>query len=211
MSTHIYAFGSVCRGEISEDSDVDMRAIVDEYDDRFNTEVFSVYSPERIQALWSEGNPFAWHLSLEARLLFSTEVTDFLSSLGNPNRYQRCGKDCIKFAKLFDEAYKSLMSGSSSSVFELSMVFLSIRNVATCYSLGMTCKPTFSRRSALELGSNSAPLSEQSYDILKRARVLCTRGYGPNLTEIEAHKVISELVPIRQWMADLVRRVHEHE
>ena len=91
MSTHIYAFGSVCRGEISQDSDVDMLAIVDEYDDRFNTEVFSVYSPERIQTLWSEGNPFAWHLSLEARLLFSTEATDFLSSLGNPNRYQRCG------------------------------------------------------------------------------------------------------------------------
>jgi hypothetical protein len=211
MSTHIYAFGSVCRGEVSHNSDVDLLAIVDGRDKRFNPEVFSVYSSERIHALWNEGNPFAWHLALEARLLFSTEPTDLLSCLGIPKRYQKCAEDCTKFANLFDEAHRSLLSQNSSTVFDLSMVFLSIRNIATCFSLGTTQQPTFSRRSALELGKESAPLSEQAHEVLERARVLCTRGYGPGLTVTETRAAVYELSAVKQWMTNLVRRVQEHE
>ncbi|MFH1976840.1 MAG: nucleotidyltransferase domain-containing protein [Pseudomonadota bacterium] len=211
MSTHIYAFGSVCRGDVSLDSDVDLLAIVDGRDERFNLDIFSVYSAERIHALWNEGNPFAWHLALEARLLFSTEPTDLLSCLGNPKPYQKCADDCTKFANLFDEAHGSLLSQTSSTVFDLSMVFLSIRNIATCFSLGITEQPTFSRRSALELGRDSTPLSEQAYQVLERARVLCTRGYGPGLMRTETQAVLGELPAVKEWMTNLVRRVEEHE
>ena len=211
MSIHIYAFGSVCRGEVSHDSDVDLLAIVDGQDDRFNPEVYSVYSPARIRTLWTEGNPFAWHLALEARLLFTTAQTDFLASLGKPNRYLKCSEDAEKFARLFDEAHESLLSKGSSSVFDLSMLFLSIRNIATCYSLGMSSEPTFSRRSALELGPDNVPLTEPSYEILKRARVLCTRGYGPKVTKNEAHAVVNELIAVKRWMIELIGRTHEHE
>jgi len=211
MSTHIYAFGSVCRGEVAHDSDVDLLAIVDGQDDRFDPEVYSIYSPSRIRTLWAEGNPFAWHLALEARLLFTTEPTDFLAGLGKPDRYLKCGEDSEKFSRLFEEAHESLLSNDSSSVFDLSMVFLSIRNIATCYSLGMSSEPTFSRRSALELGSDSVPLTEQSYEILKRARVLCTRGHGSKITKNEAHVVVNELIAVKEWMITLIRRTHENE
>jgi hypothetical protein len=208
---YIYAFGSVCRGEVSEDSDVDLLAIVDGRDERFNPEVFSIYSPGRMQSLWHEGNPFAWHLALEARLLFSTEPTDLLSCLGRPSRYQKCAEDCAKFANLFDEAHRSLKAQESSTVFNLSMAFLSIRNLATCFSLGFTDRPTFSRRSALKLGRDSVPLSEQAYEVLERARVLCTRGYGPGLMAAETHATLGEFPAVKQWMIDLLRRVQENE
>ena len=211
MSTHIYAFGSVCRGDVSNDSDVDLLAIVNGRDKRFNPEVFSVYSAERIQALWNEGNPFAWHLALEARLLFSTEPTDLLLCLGRPKPYQKCAGDCTKFANLFDEAYGSLLSQASSTVFDLSMVFLSIRNIATCFSLGVTERPTFSRRSAIELGRYSTPLSEQAYQVLERARTLCTRGYGRGLSGTDTQAVLGELPAVKEWMTNLVRRAEEHE
>ncbi|GEM_PF-579034 len=211
MSTHIYAFGSVCRGEVFHNSDVDLLAIVDGRDERFNPEIFSIYSSERMHALWNEGNPFAWHLALEARLLFSTEPIDLLSSFGSPKPYLKCAEDCMKFMHLFDEAHGFLLSQKSSNVFDLSMVFLSIRNMATCFSLGITEQPTFSRRSALELGRDSAPLSEHAYTVLEQARVLCTRGYGLVPTKKEIQSTVGELPAVKQWMTNLMRRVKEYE
>jgi len=81
---HIYAFGSVCRGEVSRDSDIDLLCIDEGTQaDRFDPELYSVYSYERIRELWSEGNPFAWHLWLESRLLFSSDAEDHLSLGGH--------------------------------------------------------------------------------------------------------------------------------
>lgn len=34
MKMHIYAFGSICRGEIDKNSDIDLLAIVDGFDAR---------------------------------------------------------------------------------------------------------------------------------------------------------------------------------
>lgn len=64
---HIYAFGSICRGDVSPASDVDLLAIVDGYDERFSLDDYSIYSYDRIWEIWNEGNPFAWHLALESK------------------------------------------------------------------------------------------------------------------------------------------------
>ena len=61
---YIYAFGSLCRGQVDLESDVDLLAIVDGHDDRFDPSKFSIYSYNRVREIWQEGNPFAWHLSL---------------------------------------------------------------------------------------------------------------------------------------------------
>src|SRR5262245_60779312 len=99
--THIYAFGSVCRGDVSPGLDVDLLAVVQRYDPRFSPDTYSIYSYERIGELWAEGNPFAWHLSLESKLLYSPDRSDFLRSLGRPRSYRRCYQDCSKFFVLF--------------------------------------------------------------------------------------------------------------
>src|SRR4051794_25369031 len=108
---HIYAFGSICRGNMAVDSDVDLLAIVDGHNSCLSPDVFSIYSYKRLNALWNEGNPFAWHLALESRLIFSSDQSDYLSSLGKPSRYRNCIRDCEKFFALFQKASDSIDRG----------------------------------------------------------------------------------------------------
>ncbi|MBD2214240.1 nucleotidyltransferase domain-containing protein [Nostoc linckia FACHB-104] len=208
---HIYAFGSICRGDISLGSDIDLLAIVEGYDSRIDPDTFSIYSYKRIQEIWQEGNPFAWHLSLESRLIFSSDQLDYLKLLQNPQKYKNCVQDCEKFFSLFREAHASIIAGNNSRVFDLSTVFLSIRNLATCFSLGVMEQPEFSRNSAMRLGANSIPLALDSYSILERARILCTRGYGQNITEDEVGTTIRRLDEVHEWMYNLVKKAREYE
>jgi len=199
----IYAFGSTCRGEIEPTSDVDMLAIVEGIDDRFNPNDYSIYSYERIQELWNEGNPFAWHLYLESKLIFSSTKIDFLKSLGEPKAYTNGINDCHKFYDILLSAIKSLNDSSYSEVFDLSSVFLSIRNFATCFSLQILDKPDFSRNSARRLGVYSLDVDKEIYKILQRSRILCTRSYGEIITSVEVERTKSCLIKIENWMIKL--------
>mgnify|MGYP001267699198 FL=1 len=208
---HIYAFGSISRGDIQADSDVDLLAIVDGFDSRFSSDIYSIYSYNRLRDLWQEGNPFAWHLSLESRLIFSSNNDDYLKSLGSPSSYNNCARDCHRFYSLFREAIDSIAVRPNSKVFDLSTVFLSIRNIATCYSLGMTDQPVFSRNSALCLGKSSLAITSEAYDIFLRSRILCTRGYGTNITDREFQVAVSQFDKIDDWMALLTAQVKTDE
>ena len=208
---HIYAFGSICRGEISPDSDIDLLAITDGDNSQFDLETFSVYSYTRIREIWKEGNPFAWHLFFESKLLFSSNHQDYLKALGHPSPYQNYLKDCYKFYTLFQEAHASIENNTSSRVFDLSTIFLSIRNIATCFSLGVRECPNFARNSALHLDEDSISLSINSYRIFERARILCTRGQGENIGSEELNIAISKLDEVDSWMNKLLERANNHE
>lgn len=197
---HIYAFGSVCRGEIDASSDVDMLAIVDGLDTRFDPNDYSIYSYARLLELWQEGNSFAWHLYLEAKLVYSSDNTDYLRVLGEPSKYKQGISDCKKFHEIFLFAKKSIEESSLTEIFDLSSVFLGIRNFATCYSLHSSAKPIFSRNSALCLGSDRLDINQDVYDIFERARMLCTRGLGEILSYDEICKAKFSLKEIDFWM-----------
>jgi hypothetical protein len=204
---HIYAFGSVCRGEISPGSDIDLLAIVRGHDPRFSPDDYSIYSYQRIREIWEEGNPFAWHLAIESKLLYSSDKSDFLKSLGNPAAYRNCLQDCKKFFSLFREARISFESQADSRIFDLSIVFLAIRNFATCFSLGTLDKPDFSRSSALRLGDHSLSLPKNAYKVLERSRILCTRAIGASITEREAQMAFGQFSRIEEWMKGLLAQV----
>lgn len=204
---HIYAFGSLCRGDIDHASDIDLLAIVDGADKRFDPSIFSIYTYGRIKELWDEGNPFAWHLATESRLIYTSDDTDFIKNMGKPSEYRNCKRDCLKFYNLYNKARMAISSGGVSRVFELSTIFLSIRNFATCYSLGMHKTGDFSRQSALHLNSKSLKLSNETYEILERSRILSIRGTGDIIEEEEVKKVISEISIITEWMELLLEEV----
>jgi predicted nucleotidyltransferase len=206
---HIYAFGSVCRGDVSPGSDVDLLAIVEGHDPRFSAQDYSIHSYERIREIWAEGNPFAWHLSIEAKLLYSEDQLDFLVSLGRPTPYGRCRQDCEKFLALFREARDALTLHSESKVFDLSMVFLAIRNTASCFSLGMLPKPDFSRHSALRIGVHSLSIPNNAYRVLERSRILSTRGIGEPITDKEAQVVFVEFSSVESWMVKLGKEIDQ--
>ena len=208
---HIYAFGSVCRGDVSLDSDVDLLAVVDGYDARFDPNVYSIYSYKRIKEIWQDGSPFAWHLSLESKPLFLGNNVDYLAGLGRPGPYGFCARDCEKFYMLFCDARASLLSTKRSIVFDLSTIFLSIRNIATCFSLGATEQPDFSRHSALRLKGHGLQISSDAYRVFERARLLCTRGKGKSLTDNDIELAIDNFEPIYEWMAQLSMEAKRYE
>ena len=200
---HIYAFGSICRGDIAVDSDIDLLALVEDFDSRFDPNKFSIYSYKRITELWASGNAFAWHLALESKIVYSEDGRDFLTELGMPSKYVAGATDCRRFRRIFESARMAVERGTPSLVFELSTIFLSIRNIATCFSLAMTPKPTFGRHSARKLGSKSIVISDSVYSVLMRARLLSTRAYGDDIVSIDTQNLIVELERCRQWMDKL--------
>lgn len=207
MTQHIYAFGSICRGEVDKSSDVDLLAIVDGFDQRFDPNEYSIYSYSRINELWREGNPFAWHLYLEARLIYADDGSDYLRSQPKPSTYKRGLLDCKKFRDVFQSAKESLNKTNLTETFDISSMFLSVRNLATCYSLARCSVPDFSRSSALRLNGESIPLNEKNYRILERARLLCTRGDGELLNTVEIGIVKRSIPLIEDWMSMLIKKV----
>lgn len=201
---HIYAFGSVCRGEVDVSSDIDMLAIVNGYDSRFNPSDYSIYSYERIHDLWKQGNPFAWHLFLESKLVYSQDDIDYLRYIGKPSTYKSGITDCKKFREIFLSAKKSMDSSDLTEIFDLSSVFLAVRNFATCYSLHSDFIPDFSRNSARNLHTQSIPINASTYSLLERARVLCTRGLGEILSRDEIDKAKHSLSEIDSWMTGIL-------
>ncbi len=208
---HIYVFGSICRGDLREGSDIDLLALVEGYTTRLDPDTFSIYSYGRISDLSAEGNPFAWHLFLESRLVFASDQSDFLKSLGSPEEYVNCARDCEKFYSVFEDASASISLRATTKVFELSTIFLSIRNIATCFSLGTRAEPDFSRHSAQHLEKNSIPLPSDAYSVLERARILSTRGIGENIPDAEVDLVLDALQDIKKWMENLLSQACAYE
>lgn len=198
---YIYIFGSICRGEIDKQSDIDLLAVLENGEDQSNFDInkFSVYTVKRLKEIWQEGNPFAWHLFIESKLVFSSNDSDLFQKWGQPNLYSHLRRDLQKFSNLFNESIKSINESKSSIIFDFSMIFLAIRNFASCYSLGCLKEYNFSRYSALDLKSNRLKISSKSYKILERARILSTRGIGKLITEKETEMVLSELDIIKIW------------
>jgi hypothetical protein len=208
---HLYAFGSVCRGDVTHDSDIDLLALVSGHDARLNPAKYSIYSYAKMKTMWLKGSPFAWHLSLESRLLYADDGSDYLGSLGQPAPYSYCLADCQKFYGVFQEALASLQESLSTKVFDLSSSFLSIRNISTCFALGVLGKTLFSRHAALQLPTGfQLPISHDSYRIMERARILCTRSTGVDITDSEARLVLSESELINRWMITLVEKAERH-
>ncbi|WP_155742386.1 nucleotidyltransferase [Variovorax paradoxus] len=206
MSTQFYAFGSICRGEVDRSSDIDLLACVSGNAPNIDPAKFSIYQHDRLVALWKEGNPFAWHLHLESRLLYSSAGEDFLASLGVPAPYNGAKEDCKKFARLFAESATQLSATRINSTFNLSCMFLATRNFATCFSLSYG-QPIFSRQSPLMI-SWPLVIDTQTFDVLMRARVLSTRGVGEVLRESEVTQVLEAVPLVSRWMSNLLEKVN---
>jgi hypothetical protein len=201
---HIYAFGSVCRGEFDRASDVDMLACVDVNDGGIDTGKYSVYEYERLRQLWLRGSPFAWHLHLESKLIFASDGADFIQDIGMPSAYSEFSIDYVKFRRLFEISLCSARANRDSFVFDLSCMFLSIRNMATCYSL-VECVPEFSRYSPFRIDP-ALPLGDEEFSVLMRSRLLSTRGIGPGISAEELHAVLDRADDVVGWMGILARR-----
>ncbi len=149
----------------------------------------------------------AWHLASEARIIFSSNGEDFLSQLGLPAVYQKCKEDCRKFYNLYCKAIESISCGSSSLVFELSSIFLAIRNFATCFLLGTRQIRNFSRRSALQMDGQSIKIHPDTFKLLERARILSIRGTGDIINQDDLKSSLEDICSIKTWMIVCLTRL----
>ena len=205
---YLYIFGSACRGELDKNSDIDMLAIhtFDENIDHLDGNKLSIYSEKKIKKIWSEGNPFAWHLYFESKLVHSSDETDYIKSLNTPSLYTNGLSDCKKFFKFLNESIDFFQEDKFSLIFDLSTIFLCIRNIATCYSLYLK-QPNFSRNSALKLGSKSLNIKEEAYQILENCRLANTRGKTIILSDKEIKIIMNELECIKSWAEHLIEHI----
>jgi Nucleotidyltransferase domain len=201
MSTrHLYIFGSMARGDFDCHSDVDLLYVVSGIHAKLDLNKYSIYSHNRLKILWSDGNPFAWHLHSESKLVFSSDGVDFLLSLGIPNKYQNAKSDCLKFVSLLDGANVALQTFSHNcQEFELSTAFLAFRNFASCLALHQG-RQDFSRNSARNILRDQMPIAIEAYNILEKSKLLCTRGLGENLTKHELKVGIAAIPELLAWM-----------
>lgn len=202
----IYAFGSIVRGQLDKYSDIDL-LILKSYDEDINyidKEQYSVYTFNRILEIWKEGNPFAWHLYKESKCIYTRENIPFISSLGEPNLYKNVNNDLQKFYSLFLESKKSIEENKYSKDFDLSMIFLAIRNFASCFALGYLKRFEFSRDTALKLDEYSLFINEHTYNKLRDSRILSTRGIGERITEEEIESIFKELDKVENWFNKLI-------
>ncbi|WP_202806101.1 hypothetical protein [Snodgrassella communis] len=132
---HIYAFGSIYRGEVDLISDIDLLAIVNGRNHSFNPKNYSIYTYARIDELWEQENPCAWHLFLESRLIYLSDSSDYLHSLGKPDIYNSGLSDCKNFYEIFLSAKNSIEKSNLTEIFDLSSIFRAVRNFATCYTV----------------------------------------------------------------------------
>lgn len=202
---YIYAFGSLCRGEIDFYSDVDLLAISEDKNElsKLDPNKFSIYSENRLKEYWDIGNPFAWHLYKESKLIFSSHNDDFLKKLERPSKYTNGLNDLLKFKSIFLDSIDQIKLTKDSFLFDVSTIFLSIRNFATCYSLAKG-EFNFHRHSALNLGKKSILITVENYKVLESARLLATRGVGEFPSQKESSRLIECFEEIDEWMTLLI-------
>jgi hypothetical protein len=203
---HIYAFGSICRGEIVPGSDVDLLAISSGGGNDLSRSMFSIYSHSKIEAIWREGNPFAWHLYVESRLVYSSDSADFIVALGSPATYSKAREDCERFLGIYRQALNSLRNDNTSVIFDLSAAFLGLRNFSTCFFLERG-RRDFSRGVALNLIADMPSGDLSAYRVLERARLLCTRGHGEMLSHTEIDDAIRALPNFEDRMVALMEEI----
>ncbi|MEK5756652.1 nucleotidyltransferase domain-containing protein, partial [Acinetobacter variabilis] len=119
---YIYAFGSICRGELDFYSDIDLLAISRNKNklSTLDPHKFSLYSENRIEEYWKMGNPFAWHLYKESKIIYSNNGKDFIKELGTPSRYSNGLNDLIKFKTVFLESVEQIKKTQDSFLFDIS-------------------------------------------------------------------------------------------
>ena len=200
---NVYIFGSLVRGEIDQYSDVDLLIVSDESMQNIDPNKYSIYTPKRIKQLYAEGNPFAWHLYYESKLVFSSGQ-DFLLYLGRPANYTNCKSDLLKFKKLFEDSTASINKDDFSIIFDLAMIFLAIRNFATCYSLGSYEKPIFSRATFEKLHDYPLKLVDEIKELLMMSRISSTRGIEYSIENKSLSLLKLNLDKIENWFNEIL-------
>lgn len=151
-------YGSCCRGDSDELSDVDVLAVYEktptdkvrdavhcQVKGMFNRKVdLAEYSAPRMREFFARGHLFAWHLFSESESLTS-ERDSFFEELGAPAPYKEARTDAGSFLELVRSGSREVYCKGASVIYEAGLAYLASRNVAICVSYALNGQPDFSR------------------------------------------------------------------
>ena len=201
MSHEIYVFGSICRGESTPTSDVDVLVLPFATDRSQFPDGWSVYSPELITEYYKKGRLFAWHLHLEAKCIFSPKELPFLNSLGAPAPYSTMSADIDELESLLRDALKELSNGTRNVIYELGITYTALRDLAMSASWALLDRPCFSCDAPYQLPVRF-PLRLSTYNQAMLARHSSTRGTELNFDLSQAVADITQ-AQFGQWLESL--------
>lgn len=201
MSHEIYVFGSICRGESTPTSDVDVLVVPFEVHSSQFPQSWSVYSPELLTEYFKAGRLFAWHLHLEAKCVYSPRSESFLASLGSPAPYSTIVDDIDDLDALLNEALTELASGTDNVIYELGIAYTAIRDLAMSASWSLLRSPCFSVDVPYRLPIDP-PLPRDVYHQTMMARHASTRGSQLNFDPMSTAKIVTN-APLENWVASL--------
>jgi hypothetical protein len=201
MSHEIYVFGSICRGESSPTSDVDVLVVPFKMDSSQFPQSWSVYSPELLTEYFKAGRLFAWHLHLEARCVFSPRSESFLANLGPPAPYSTIVDDINDLDTLLNEALAELASGTDNVIYELGITYTAIRDLAMSASWSLLGSPCFSADAPYRLPLD-LPLPRDVYHQIMLARHASTRGFQLSFDPASVAKIVTN-ASLESWAASL--------
>lgn len=201
MSHEIYVFGSICRGESTPTSDVDVLVVPFEVERSRFPQHWSVYSSELLSEYFKAGRLFAWHLHLEAKCIFSPRSESFLASLGPPAPYSTIMDDLDDLEALLKEARDELAAGTENVIYELGIAYTAIRDLAMSASWSLLANPCFAVDAPYRLPLDP-PIQRDIYHQTMVARHASTRGSQLNFDPMSTAKIVTE-APFESWVASL--------
>jgi hypothetical protein len=205
MSHEIYVFGSICRGEYSPTSDVDVLVVPFEVDRCQFPSNWSVYSPEILSEYYNSGRLFAWHLYLEAKCVFSLRSAPLLSTIGPPAHYSTMVKDIDDLEALLNESLNELAEGTHNVIYELGIAYTAIRDLAMSASWALLASPCFSVDAPYRLPVG-LPLPRDIYRQAMVARHASTRGSQVKFDPAGTAQILTQ-APLGNWVEMLRKAI----
>lgn len=206
MNHECYIFGSMIRGEITSNSDLDVLVIPLEHTKKNSYPLgWSCYSEEVIKEMYKEGDLFAWHLHLESICVYSPKKSPLLLEIGKPEPYRRSLKDIEELNIILTSALTSLNYSTVNIIYEIGIIHTCLRNIAMAASSILCKNPCFSINAPFEI-KIAPPLDKLLYMQTAQARHYSTRG----ISVIYDWEKLSEKIlksPINEWVSKIKKAI----
>lgn len=170
----IYIFGSLSRGEIDANSDVDTLCICQPNEKSLTPNKMQSYSETYLKEMFNNGELFAHHLYLESKLVYSSDGVDLIRKLGKPAAYNNWEGDFESFINVALFSINEILT-KGQTVFRKGLLYMSLRDIAMIYSQIKMNTPNFSKYSPYHIDI-SLDVDADEYESLRLCRISSTRG-----------------------------------
>lgn len=201
ITDSIYLYGSMARGDTSEDSDCDLLIAIEDCSEdvfmrikddasKWHPELkceIALYQMSALKAMQEKGSLFLWHIKTEAQIIYAkgNRLAQLLSGLAE---YEGSKEALIEYYDIMEDIMGDKTDDICVLQYNLSVMATLIRNscIICCYLIG---DKHFGRVSPVKVCSeyfqNEFPMTVEEYEQLYQYRISINRGgnmpSSPNL------------------------------